>query len=282
MAIHQQLGSSFAGAHPEDAARILEGSSPQDVAAFLPEIPAEVAAALLARMQLSFAADCLSLVEGERAAEIGERLRLDRAALLLRRMDDPDAERILGTLSEDRARRLRALMRYPEGTAAAIADPEVATLTPDITVGTARKRLERSRPHVHPNLYVIDRDGRLVGVLGAGALLQARAGDRVESLMRADVITVSAHTDVGALAVHPAWRELDALPVVDRTGLFLGVVRHRRIRQLLDSNRRDDESGLAVLAMMADLYWISLSSLVSGMGEMVGPTAHTRQTRGRR
>lgn len=282
MAIDQRLGARFAGTHPEEAARILEGSAPEHVARFLIEIPADTAAALVERMQLSFAADSLSHIEEERVAEICEAVRLDHAALLLRRMDDADKERILETLPKDRARRLRALMRYPEGTAAAIADPEVATLTPDLTVGSARKRLERSRPHVYPNLYVVDRDGRLVGVLGAGALLQARPAARIESLMRSEVISISAHTDVEALAVHPAWRELDALPVVDRTGLFLGVVRHRRIRQLLDSSRRDDQSDLSVLATMAELYWISLSGLVSGMGEIAGPTKRTRHSRDRR
>lgn len=281
MSLRQRLGRSFTSAHPEDAARILEGSSPHDVAAYLEEIPPDTAASLIACLHLPFAVDVLSAANVERAAELCVRLPRDRAALLLRRIETATAERILGAVPQDRARTVKSLMRYPEWTAAALADSEVATLTPDMSVGTAKKRVERSREHVYSSFYVVDRDGRLIGVIGVGDLLHARAADRVDAIMIRDIVNLAAHTDVDTLASHPAWQRLDTLPVVDRSGLFLGVVRHRRIRQILLTARAEDRSGVGEVAVLAELYWISLSNLVAGIGEMLATSTATREASGR-
>lgn len=272
MAAGSELCARFAASHPDDAAHILEHSPPDAVAALLETLAPEIAAELLKRMHVPFAAPCLDCLHDDAARAMCVLLPPQHMALLLRRAAGATAERILGDLPDAEAARLRRLLRHPEGTAAAIADQQALTLPDDITVGEARKRLQNSAADVTYDVYVVDRGGRLQGVSDIRRLFQAHPKDTVASIMRADVVRLFAGSDLATVAAHPGWRDFDALPVVDETGSFLGIVWHRRVRQIIATADSDGPTGLSVLTGMADLYWITLADLVAGLGRLVGRT----------
>ena len=84
--------------------------------------------------------------------------------------------------------------------------------------GTVR---EFMRDH---NVYITDRDRRLVGVLPLGTLLLARKGTRVAEIMESDVVSVSAEVDQEDVAKLFMKYDLVALPVVDEDGLLIGRI----------------------------------------------------------
>lgn len=278
----RELSAQFAAAHPEEAARALETSTPQDVAALLETVGVETAADVIRRMHPPQAVACLSALEAARSAEICSRVPLDVAAILLRRMSPVTAESVLAHLKESRAVALRRLLRFTEGTAAAIADPQVLTLPSDISVGEAQKYLRRSAGFALYNLYVVDREQRLVGVLTYRTLFLAPPKAALNSVMQTGLISLPGQADLATIAVHPAWREFDALPVVDKAGVFLGIVRHKRIRQIFETGKDEGVPGLAMLATMAEWYWTSLATLMASLAQAAAARSSQTETGTRR
>lgn len=267
MSASDELGARFAETHPDDAARVLERARPEDTAAFLAGISNAAAATVVRQMNTSLAAAALSALEASRAGAIIEDLPPTHAASLLRQMSHARVEPLLENVSEKVARALRVMLRYREGSAGALADPQVLTLPSDISAGDAQKHLRRLAGEVAYNVYVTDRDHRLVGVVTVRELLLARPKQTLESLMVRQPSRLAAGSDLTAIAGNPAWDHFDMLPVVDGTEVFLGAVRHRTIRQL--ERARAKSLGYAniinVTLSIADMYWTTLSILAADL-----------------
>jgi magnesium transporter len=132
--------------------------------------------------------------------------------------------------------------------------------------------LRRSAAHALYNVYVVDRQQHLVGVLNIRTLFSARPKGSVKSVMRGDLVYLRARTDLTAVTAHPAWLEFDALPVVDASGLFLGVIRHKTLRQLVrPATEGNLATNLGVVVSLTELYWRGLAELVGGFAQMTRP-----------
>ena len=284
MQIDSKLGTRFAETHPEDASRVIESLTVAEAAAFIEGIPATVGAGLLQRISPSLAADCLATLNGERAAEIVANLPLDMAALLLRRMPPAAVEAVLNKAPEPLFKSLARLLQFPAGTAGSLTDPQVLVLPDDANIADAQKLLRRSAAYALYNVYVVDRQQRLVGVLNIRTLFLARPKEAIKSVMRSDVVHLNARTDLAVAANHPAWFEFDALPVVDNLGLFLGVIRHKTLRQLFRPAAPDGQlaASLAVLVSLTELYWKGLSGLLGGFAQITEHQLAATQSEQRR
>lgn len=267
MSAADELSRKFAENHPADAARVLERARPEESALFLEAIPIAAAAKILQLMNVRLAAASLSAVEVERAARIIEGIPLHHAAHVLRHSNPTRVRSLIERLGEKVARPLRRLLRYREGTAGALADPQALILPSDMTVGDAQKQLRRLAGEEFYYVYVTDRDHRLVGVVTIRQLLLVRPSQTLESIMQRELIRLPARSDLAGIAVDPAWQEFDMLPVVDKADVFLGVIRHKTIRQLAVTG--DGGQGLAdaieVAMSIADMYWKSLAGLAAGI-----------------
>ncbi len=258
-----ELGRKFAETHPADAARVLERAEPEEAAAFLDGIPIAAAADLVKRMNLQFAAGALSALEVGQAARILEGLPLHNAARVLRHAKPDAAEALLESMAENVARPLRRLLRYREGTAGALADPKALTVSSDMNVGDAQKQLRRLAADASNNVYVTDRDHRIVGVVTIPELLLARPKQRIEAIMQRQLVRLAANADLAGVAGDRAWLEYDTLPVIDKDDTVVGVIRHQTIRRLADTRDKGPELAFLIdtALTVADLYWRSLSGL---------------------
>ncbi|MGD8869331.1 MAG: CBS domain-containing protein [Gemmatimonadales bacterium] len=276
----EELSARFTENHPADAARVLERAAPEATAAFLAEIPTPAAALVVRQMNVGHAAAALSNVDVERSAAVIDHLPLSHAALVLRQMGPVKAESLLEKTAEKAARALRRVLRYREGSAGALADPQVLTLPSDIDVADAQKQLRRLAGDVAHNIYVTDRDHRLVGVVTVRELLLARPKQTLASVMKRQPRRLAADSDLASVIASPDWQQLDMLPVVDTTEVFLGAIRHRTIRQLAQTRAR--AGGLVdilnVALGIADMYWTSLSTLAADVS-VVGAAQRQRTER---
>lgn len=275
MSLEQHLGAAFAAHHPDDAARVLEGLSAEDDATLLAALPPEDAAPVLARMGAVSAAGCVGALGPDAAAALLSNLSVTSIAAVLRQM--PNAQPVLRQLPEGTRDAAARLLRFAEGTAGAMADPTVLIVSDDVSAGEAHKLLRRTPERVTLDLYVVDRGNHLVGALDLRALLGASASEPITSIMRRDPATLPAGADLSTVAALPGWAEHDALPVVDDTGILLGVLRHRTLRRMV----RDTAGGvLTPLVSLAELYWTGFSRVMFGFGE-AAVTAGPRPPQGK-
>lgn len=258
----ERLANAFAANHPEDAARLLERCDPDDVAAILSGLPAAHAAAVFRALSPSPAAACAAIVGAEQLAAILELLPLDAAAGAARRLSDDRRGVVLALLTDERRASVERRLAFPENSAGAVCDPLVVTLPADMSVADAQRQLRGSARHVYYYLYVVDRNAVLVGTLAIPELMSARPRQPLSAVMQRNLVRLDARTDLATVASHPAWRDLDALPVVDASGRMLGAIRHQLVRQMHSDAGRPM---VTTLVQLSEAYWAGLSAILASL-----------------
>jgi magnesium transporter len=113
------------------------------------------------------------------------------------------------------------------------------------TVGATLARLADEKPASVELVLVVEKDGKLAGVVPIAKLFAAQAQSSLGDAMDRDFPRARPDDDqeqVASLALH---RGVDALPVVDRSGVPLGVMPSQALLQVL---RREHVEDLHVLA----------------------------------
>jgi magnesium transporter len=265
------LSQAFLESHPRDGAVILERLPAEEAAAFLEKTPPELAARVFEPMAPLAATGCLARLSPECAVAILTALPLNAAAGLLRRLDANVRERTLAYAPADLSMSLRRLLQYPERTAGALMEAEALALPGDIRVGEARARLRHAPHSLLSYLYVVDREQRLIGVLTLRELMLAPPKTMLSSAMRSHVLRLLAQADYASILAHPGWRDFHVLPVVDDSGVFVGVIRHEKIRRLEDTAGRSGSQAVSTMLSLGELYWIGLTGMLAGVAATILP-----------
>jgi magnesium transporter len=177
---------------------------------------------------------------------------------------------MLSLLSPERAEPLRKRLLYREGTAGALADPLVLALPDGITAGAALTRLKRLSRHVRYYLYVIDQEGRLLGVASLRELMLAQPSRLLSSVMNPQVERLVASDGPGDVLAHPAWRRVHALPVVDDQGVLLGIVGHETLRRLeQEASELGSSQATSFGLEFGDLCWIGMTKVLGSVATAV-------------
>lgn len=264
MRAEQMCAAEYAQLRPSAAGRRLESMPADASAAFLQTLAHPTAMLVLEAMHVNAAAQCLSSLPGDMATSIISTTSPEQAARMLRVMPPEDAAKLMDQLPPATRRPVARVLQYPAGTAGAIMDPTVLTVTEDLKVSDARRVFRGAANSAYYYVYVVSRDDRLVGALDLRELFQADKSDTVASVMHPNPVSVSPFTDLAALAEHPAWKNVDALPVTDRQSKLIGFVRHRTIRRVFPRKGeiRLDEVG-ATVTRIGEMYWTTMGALVA-------------------
>ncbi len=235
-----KLLRGLAEANPDTAARILEGVDAREAARALDRLDVGGAAAVLTRMTAELAVAVLGETKAERRIALLGHTAPQVSVRLLRLLEPEQRDLWLAPLPAELAAPLRSLVAYPADTAGGMMDPNVTTLPVDINVGEAVATLRRAARATIVYLYVVDRDRRLVGLVGIRDLLLAAPKDPIAPLVNRDVASIPAELDRDLLAEAMQRRKLLALPVVDAQGRLLGVVRHDQVIRAVQAEAFED------------------------------------------
>jgi len=262
MLTEQRLLEAYAAGHPRDVARRMEVLAESDATEILASFPAELAGSLLPALPVVVSARLLARLSASAASQIVACLDQDLGAAILRDMADEGRLPILGALPEARARALRILLRYPEGTAGSLMDPSVLGFDEHLTVAEALERVHRNAAHVLYYVYATDGSGLLSGVASLRQLMLADPEAALSNVVIPRPSAVSVSAGAAAITAHPAWERFFALPVVDGRR-FVGVLRYKVMRRLERglSAHTPDEQAATTRAALAELFGLSLAGL---------------------
>ena len=280
MDLEAHLLARFVLAHPTEAARLLELKPASEVALVLGGIPSDASTALLSWLNPLAAASSLELVDVQRAARDLSATRLDAAGAILRAMRPGPRSAVLEALRPEVRQALTHMLRYSEGTAGALMDPEVLSVDENASAGEALERLRRSPQHALYYVYVVDSAQRLVGVVNLRELLEARPEQPLGLQAIRSVESLPARASSESILAHPAWRRFHALPVIEPDGRFLGVIRYELVRELegrfLDTGFED--YGAETASALGEVYALGLRGLFEwGATALLG----SRESKGR-
>lgn len=258
------LALAFMESHPEEAAQSLERLPVEEASEILAGVPSETAAHVITRMQPYIGAQCLSGLPSTVAGELLAVLPRDHSALLLRRMDEANRENLLRAAPAPVSAGLSLLLRHPVNTAGALMNPQVLSLPRDITAGEALERVRRPGERIAYYIYVIDREGKLTGVINLRELIEAPEHKTLEEVMHVHVERLSVHADSVTMLASSGWLDYYALPVVDDHNVLVGMLRYKTLRAVCasDSERAGVLNPLDAGLALGELYWSTLGELL--------------------
>lgn len=247
MELEHHLTLGYFQSHPVEAARHLESLGPQAAGVLLEALPGEEIANVLEHCLPVSTAKILEEIPKELSADVLSAMNATSAIGVLRQFDEAMCYDILERLDNSMGATLRRALRYSPNTAGSLADPQVFTLPPDISVEEALSRIRTYGQKAMYYIYVIDRDGKLEGVLTLRQLLIDSSDHLVGTLMENQITTLSAEANLEEIIKHPEWSRFHTLPVVDRWGTFFGALRYRMLRRI-----EKDVEGKAPLGTVSD------------------------------
>ena len=264
-ALSRTLLTSF----PADAARQIDRFSGSEAAKVLSELEPAAAARVVRNMSAPIARDAMAAMTVATAAGITAALEAPWAAALFRAVPPDRVEAVLAGVAASHRSAVTRAMQHRAGTAGALLEPAVLSLAPDVAAAFALEQAKHRSVTSRDRVYVAERDGRLVGVVGIADLVVAAPEAKLATLMSADV-AVLRHDDASAAVVaHPGWRSWRTLPVVDSAGTLLGVVRYDTVQTLVLDRAPRAASGIGLPVSLAELYWIGLVGITDGIARAV-------------
>jgi len=252
---------------PAAAARTLSRMSSQDIEAAFESMPRQVAAGVLEYMAPASASRCLLELPVVTAAEILARTPILAAVSALRVMKQQQVQDLLALIPRPLAARLRMRMRFSESVVGAFVDEDVLTLSPTHRVGDALRLYRHSGHRTGQMIPVLDEKRHLLGVVDLYDLLGNTDRRLVQHLMHPPDHVLVGRTALQTVTNHPAWLRQDSLPVVNRNGIFQGVLRRSRVTeegpQLL-SEVAEHNDLISTRAALADIFWLAVGALFAG------------------
>lgn len=149
-----------------------------------------------------------------------------RAMKLLPRVKEPRRAAILAAAAPETRDHWTRALAYPEDSVGRLMDPPVAVFGPDLTV---QETVEALREQVKQAFitygYIVEPDGRLIGVLVMRELLLAERDQRLREIMLRDPFWLTPETSVADAMRLVLNRHYPVYPVCDRQGRLVGLVR---------------------------------------------------------
>lgn len=231
--------------HPADQADAFADLDHDEQEDILPRLTAADAAELLEELEDDEAAAAASHLSPERLADALDEMEPDAAADLL---GDLSPEQAAGALAHmEDAAEVIPLLAHRDDTAGGLMTSDFYALRRRMTAQNAIDFLRTLQPESEQPyyLYVVDRDDKLIGIVGLRDLLIASPQATIESFMKTDVHRATVGTDQEEVARLMQHYDLLALPVVTDDGKLAGIIHYDDIVDVIEEEATEDIYRLA-------------------------------------
>lgn len=191
-------------------------------------------------------------------------------ARLLQAFDEEERSHYLNTIELSRRGRVQRFLNYPEDSAGRFMQTSVFCLSSEMTATEALDEL-RQRAQQEPIYYVycVDMNGSLEGVVSLRQLVTCSPQTRLSSLMRRELLYVTAQQEATAAASLVSKYGLIAIPVVDESHRLLGVITVDDIVDLIKEQATAEVYAQAGLQEDDRVYTSALKSVQKRMPWML-------------
>lgn len=236
--------------HPSDIADLIEALDTDEERVWvLSALPASVASETLVEMEESEErTELLASMDPTLSAELLQEMADDDAADLIAALEPEEQARVLAAFPEAAAGDLRELLSYAEDTAGGIMTTWLVAVLQNLTAGEALSEVRRQGREIEDEFYtvfVVDGEGRLVGILPLYDLVLAEPHMTLAELAEPATVAVSPDTDQEEVGRLFGRYNLAAMPVVDADGVLLGRITFDDIIDVIEEEQTEDILRLA-------------------------------------
>ncbi len=192
----------------------------------------------------------LSLPQGGRARFLAL-LPPDDLADVFQELDERAQKVVFKSLAPEDLAEVRELAAYDWDDAGGIMTPDFAHILPDMIVDRAIVSLRlqlKEQPETLRYVYVLEKDGRLAGVVSFRDLFGAPSSTRVRDLMKTDLVSVREDTDQEEVARLMRDHGITAIPVLDALRRVKGIITSDDVLAVMEEEATEDIHKLAAVA----------------------------------
>lgn len=236
--------------HPADIALLFkELQAPEVRQLFDILLSARRAAKTLKELPPELLPDILALIDDDKVGRLISRAEPDDAITFIDALAETRREGIISLLDPEQRAEVRELISYPEGTVGRIMTTDFMTLSPSNTAQGAIDQIrQRGELETFFYLYVVDDNGKLVGVVPLRNLVVAPPQRLLKDMMIADPIRAHVMMDQEEAARLVSKYELLALPIVDESGRLEGIITVDDVIDIIHEEATEDMYKMAGLA----------------------------------
>ena len=208
--------------------------------------------------------DRAKLLEEMSPEEIGDFIDLldtDDAVDLIQELDEEDREEVIQHIEDvEQAGDIVDLLKYDEDTAGGLMGTEFIAINENISMPECIREMRRQAEDLDDiyNVYVIDDDNRLRGVLPLKKMVTHPSVSKIRNVMEKDPVSVRTDTPMEEVALDFEKYDLVAMPVIDSIGRLVGQITVDDVMdQVREQSERDYQlaSGISSDVDASDSIW---------------------------
>jgi magnesium transporter len=240
-----QLTRKLDRLHPADIAYVLE-ALPLDERLYIWElVKADRDGEILLEVSEPVRESLIRSMDTDELVAAAETLDAEEIAELAPDLPQEVLDDVFSKLPVEEREQLRAAMSFEDDMVGALMDFEDVQVRPDVTLETVLRYLRRfdELPSQTDQIFVVDRDEKLLGVLPVNKLIVSELETVVADVMEAPAVTLLQHEKASDAASAFERYDLVSAPVVDTNDKLVGRV---TVDEILDFVRaRGEEEMLA-------------------------------------
>lgn len=244
----ESLRDMAMGLSPGDLSEVLRPMNVEDTARILRMLPPDPLAEVLSEIDNRSLSVLFTLLDIDEIADIIEEMPSDEAADVIGELDTKQAAEVLAAMEEEERGEVAELLKYPPETAGGIMAKEFAACFVDQNAGEAVAVLrgldEDDLGEAH-FVFVLDREGHLVGRLPLIRLLITEPHTPIREVMESDPLYVAVDLDQEEVAGFFQTHDLISLPVVDREMRMVGRITADDVLDVMEDEATEDFSLMA-------------------------------------
>jgi magnesium transporter len=270
--------------HPADVAYILEALPLEERLVVWDLVRQDRDGEILLEVSDAVRETLIANMETDELVAAAEQLDADEIADLAPDLPREVMDDVFESLSVEEREHLRSAMSYPDDSVGALMDFEMIGVRDDVTVEVVLRYLRRrdEMPDHTDQLFVVDRDEHLKGLLAVNRLLVSDPDALIGSLMRIDdIITLTPEQDAQEAALAFERYDLVSAPVVDGDGKLVArvtvaavvdFIRARNENEMLSAGglREDEDLFAPVLASLKNRWmWLGINLVTAFIASRV-------------
>jgi magnesium transporter len=242
--------------HPADVAYILEALPLDERLIVWNLVNSEQEGEILLEVSDAVRETLIDSMERNELVAAAETLDTDELADLVPDLPHEVVADVFQSLSVEEREQLRAAMSYPEESVGSIMDFDMVTVREDVSLEVVLRYLRRfdELPDHTDQLFVVDRDDRLKGVLPLNILLVNEVEVEVGALMQTEFVELEPD-DLAEEAAKAFERyDLVSAPVVDPDGKLVGRVTVNAVVDIIREEADSEQLAQAGLREEEDIF----------------------------
>ncbi len=220
--------TELADLHPADIAELYQQLDLEEEEFLYKLLDDEIAADVLMELDEDDRRKLLKEMPAEEIArQFIENLDTDDAVDIIQELDEEDRDKILSHIDDvEQAGDIIDLLKYDEDTAGGLMGTEMIVVNENWSMPECIKQMRMQAEDMDAiyNVYVVDNDYRLRGILPLKTLITHPSVSKIRHVMEENPASVKTDTPIDDVAIDFEKYDLVAMPVVDSIGRLVGRI----------------------------------------------------------